>query len=463
MSQRNGSLSRRDLLKLMGVTAASSALAACTAPIAPAASTSAGGAAAPAQAQTVVRFWNVWGAAREELMNQIIARFEEANPGVTVQNLVQPFERREENLFTALASGDPPELLMASRAEILRFADDGLITPIDDYVTQNNLDLDVFYPSEIGNFYWKGQLYSMPMPTGGGVSSLTLVNYDMIRAAGGEPFVPQTWLQLEDISKAYTELDDRGIVKIGAHVGTAAPDFFAWLYCNNGSIYSEDLRQVTFGNEQGVQTLDWMVNFTNNINGGVQNVLDFFAGPGEATEAQPWYNDAQLINFPNVSIFFHMQTYKPDMEWDMGLRPYNDANPNARSQGLSGEQFAWGYVIPKSVTGERQEAAFKFLQEITYEPDSAGWFVEQQGRPSPIKSVNESQSFRDVNPHWDKVLESLASDVSVAILPVHARITDTVTQAVQAAMFGDASVADALATATQQAQTIVDEYWATQA
>ena len=463
MSQRNGSISRRAMLKLMGFAAAGSALAACTAPVAPVAAPAGEGAAAPAQAATVVRFWNVWGAAREELMNQIIARFEEENPGITVQNLVQPFERREENLFTALASGDPPEVLMASRAEVLKFADDGLIVPITDYVTQNNLDLDLFYPSEIGNFYWKDQLYSMPMPTGGGVTSLTLVNYDMINAAGGEPSVPQTWSTLEEMAKAYTEIDDKGIVKIGANVGSSASDFFAWLYCNTGAIYSDDLRQVAFGSEQGVQTLEWMVNFTNGINGGIQNVTDFFAGPGEATEAQPWYNDAQLINFPNVSIFFHMQTYKPDMAWDMGLRPYNDSNAAAKSQGLSGEQFAWGYVVPKAVTGATQDAAFKWLQEITYEPDSAGWFVQQQGRPSPIKSVNEDQSFYDVNPHWDKVLLSLASDVSVAILPVHARVSDIAGQGVQAAMFGDAPVAEALAAAVEQAQAVVDEYWATQA
>jgi multiple sugar transport system substrate-binding protein len=462
MSQRNGSISRRDMLKVMGLAAAGSALAAC-APVAPAATTTGAGAAAPAQADTVVRFWNVWGAAREELMNQIIARFEEANPGIKVQNLVQPFERREENLFTALAGGDPPEVLMASRAEVLKFADDGLIAPITDYVTANALDLNLFYPSEIGNFYWKDQLYSMPMPTGGGVSSLTLVNYDMITAAGGAPSVPQTWGQLEEMAKAYTKLDDKGAVQIGADVGSTSAEFFAWLYCNNGSIYSEDLRQITFGNEQGVQTLDWMVNFTNNINGGVQNVIDFFAGPGEATEAQPWYNDTQLINFPNVSIFFHMQTFRPDMQWDMGLRPYNDSNPGAKSQGLSGEQFAWGYVIPKAVAGPQQEAAFKWLQEITYQPESAGWFVQQQGRPSPIMAVNEEQSYYDVNPHWDKVLASLASDISVAILPVHARVRDIATQAVQAALFGDAGVADALAAAATQAQAVVDEYWAAQA
>ncbi|GIK75842.1 MAG: hypothetical protein BroJett021_48300 [Chloroflexota bacterium] len=459
MSNTSRTLSRRTMLKLMGGVAATGMVAACAPAVAPAPG---GGAAAPAQSEVTIRFWNVWGAAREELMNQIIARFEEENPGIKVQNLVQPFERREENLFTALASGDPPEVLMASRAEILRFANDGLITSIDDYVTANNLDLSRFYDSEIGNFYWKDKLYSMPMPTGGGVTSLTLVNYDMLRAAGHEDQVPATWAELEEMSRAFTELDDKGIVKIGATVGTMASDFFGWLYCNSGAIYNDDLTRVDFANEQGVQTLEWMVNFTNEINGGVQNVIDFFAGPGEATEAQPWYNDAQLINFPNVSIFFHMQTYKPDMQWDMGLRPYNADNPAAKSQGLSGEAFAWGYVVPNVVTDARREAALKWLQKITYDEDGGGWFMMQQGRPSPIKAVNEDPSFYEVNPHWDKVLKSLESDVSVQILPVHAQVRDIVTQGVQAAMFGDASPAEALARAAEQAQAVVDSYWSQQ-
>lgn len=459
MSNASRTLSRRTMLKLMGGVAATGMVAACAPAVAPAPGS---GAAAPAQSEVTIRFWNVWGAAREELMNQIIARFEEENPGIKVQNLVQPFERREENLFTALASGDPPEVLMASRAEILRFANDGLITSIDDYVTANNLDLSRFYDSEIGNFYWKDKLYSMPMPTGGGVTSLTLVNYDMLRAAGHEDQVPATWAELEEMSRAFTELDDKGIVKIGATVGTMASDFFGWLYCNSGAIYNDDLTRVDFANEQGVQTLEWMVNFTNEINGGVQNVIDFFAGPGEATEAQPWYNDAQLINFPNVSIFFHMQTYKPEMQWDMGLRPYNADNPAAKSQGLSGEAFAWGYVVPNVVTDARREAALKWLQKITYDEDGGGWFMMQQGRPSPIKAVNEDPSFYEVNPHWDKVLKSLESDVSVQILPVHAQVRDIVTQGVQAAMFGDASPAEALARAAEQAQAVVDSYWSQQ-
>lgn len=454
-------LSRRDMLRLMGGATAAGFLAGCVAPAAAPAG-EAGAAAAPAAAATTVRFWNVWGAAREELMNQIIAQFQEENPGITIQNLVQPFERREENLFTAIASGDPPEVLMAARSEVLKFADDGLISPMTQWVADNGLDLEKFYSSEIGNFYWKDELYSMPMPTGGGVSGLILVNGDMLAAAGKEMTVPATWAEMEALAKEFTEIDDKGIVKVGATTGDGAADFFAWLYCNNGRIYSDDLRQAAFASEEGVATLDWMVRFTNEVNGGVQNVIDFFAGPGEATEAQPWYNDAQLMNLPNVSIFFHMQTYKPDMVWDMGLRPYNDANPAAESHGLSGETFAWGYVVPNKVQEATRDAAFKWVKKITYDEDGGGWFVLQQARPSPIKSVNEDQSFYDVNPHWDKVLKSLESDVSVAILPVHARIRDIVQQGVQAAMFGDATPADALAEASAQAQAVIDEYWSTQ-
>jgi ABC-type glycerol-3-phosphate transport system substrate-binding protein len=451
-------MSRRAFLQTSAGLATGAALSACTVATAPTAG-DAPAAGAPAQEEVAVRFWNVWGAAREELMNQIIARFEEENPGVTVENLVQPFENRAENLFASIASSQPPEVLMATRAELLQFADEGLIVPITDYTGQFDLDLERFYPSEVDNMRWQGELYSMPMPTGGGITGLQLVNLDMF-AAGQEPVIPQTWQELEEVARAFTEVDNRGIVQVGANVGTDVGSFFAWLYCNGGRIYSDDLTQPAFNSPEGVATLEWMVNFTNEINGGVQNVTDFFASPGEATEAQPWYNDAQLINFPNVSIFFHMQTFRPDMSWDMGLRPYNGDNPDATSQGLSGEEFAWSYIIPQAVPEANREGAFLWVKRITYDEDAC-WFMQQQGRPSPLRECNEDPSYYETNPHWDKVLQSLESDVSVTIIPSHTRVRDIVDQAVQAAMFGDASPADALAQATEQAQAVIDEYWST--
>ena len=79
MSLNRSRMTRRDVLRLMGMSAAGTALAACV-PAAPggggaAAPSSSGAAAGEAATETTVRFWNVWGAAREELMNQIAAGF----------------------------------------------------------------------------------------------------------------------------------------------------------------------------------------------------------------------------------------------------------------------------------------------------------------------------------------------------------------------------------------------------
>ncbi len=457
-------ISRRDFLRVSAGLAAGAALSACTVAPAPTSSTAAatpasGAAAAPSQETVTIRFWNVWGAAREDLMNQIIKHFEDENPGIQVKNLVQPFENLDQNLFAAIASNDPPEVLMVARSNMLQLADEGLIIPIDDYVTKANLDLTRFYPSEIGNMRWQGKLYSMPMPTGGGITNVELINLDMFSKAGKPPVIPQTWGELETVAKEFTKTDNRGIVQVGADVGTDVNGFFAWLYCNNGKIYNQDLTKTAFDSPEGIATLEWMVNFTNNINGGVQNVSDFFAAPGEATQAQPWYNNTQLINFPNVSIFFHMQTYAPDMKWDMGVRPYNSGNQDAKSQGLSGEEFAWSYLIPKAVPDAKREGAFKWVQKITYDDNGACWFMQQQGRPSPLKKCNDDPSYYKANVHWDKVLKALEVDVSVDIIPPHTRIRDFVNQGVQAAMFGKASPADALAQAAKQAQPVIDEYW----
>ena len=244
------------LIAALAVVLMAGVLSGCVAPAAPAAEDAMGA----GDGEIIdIRFWNHWLAAREELVNKMIADFEAVHPDISVENLGQPWERREESMFTALASNNPPEVVMATRSEILKLADDGLIVPITDMVEEMGLDLDVFYPGEIGNMYWDGELYSMPMPTGGGITGILLINADMFEAAGLEPTPPTTWAELEEAAKALTVLDDKGILEIGLNVGTEASDFFAWLYTNNGKIYSDDLQTVEFNSPEGVETLQWMV------------------------------------------------------------------------------------------------------------------------------------------------------------------------------------------------------------
>jgi ABC-type glycerol-3-phosphate transport system substrate-binding protein len=97
----------------------------------------------PVTETVTVEWMNWWGDQREALMDTCIERFEEEFPHIHVENQVQPWDNREQRAATAIASGTPPGLLMITRAEAQKFAVEGLIVPIDDYIQIHGQDLEL--------------------------------------------------------------------------------------------------------------------------------------------------------------------------------------------------------------------------------------------------------------------------------------------------------------------------------
>jgi multiple sugar transport system substrate-binding protein len=421
--------------------------------------------ATTAQEQITLDFWNWWGVAREPLINEIIVQFNEEYPNVTINNVVQGWDRRAEVVLTAMASGDAPEVMMATRQEIVRFAAEGLIVPITAYVEEAGLDLSAYYPSELETMYWDGELYTLPMPTAGGETSLYVYNKALFEEAGLDPEnPPKTWQELWDASTALTQLSDDGVLEAMAiDVGVTGNDFLSWLYTNNGSLYSDDLRTVTFNSPEGIATLEWMVNYVNEFYGGVESRADFMAQTTGETADHPFFQLRQFMWLSNVSVFGHLQNIAPDLAYGVGLRPYNAENPDAKSQGIAPLGFGWGYVIPTGLDPETERAAYNFVQRLTYDMGEdvkgACWFMQQQARPSPLIECNEDPAFYELNPAWDNVKAALESDVALPIVPPQSRILDTLNQYVELAFFGDMSPEEALNTAAAEAQAILDEYW----
>lgn len=406
-------------------------------------------------------FWNWWGVAREPLMNEIVAGFEQDYPEITVNSIVQPWDRRDEQVLTALAGGDAPEVLMATRQEIVQFADAGTIAPITQYVEQAGVDLDAYYESEIGSMWWNDELYSLPMPTAGGETNLSFYNKDLFERAGLDPeSAPQTWDALSEAASALNVMADNGSIEVmGVDIGVSGTSFLAWLYCNNGTLYSDDLKSVAFNSEQGIETLQWMMDFVAEHYGDVQNHADFFANTTGESGEDPLLQGRLGLTYRNVSEFFHIQSLAPDLNYGAGLRAYNGDNPDAESRGIAGLTFGWGYVIPSDKDEAVKEAAYKWVQRLTYDEVGACKFVFEQARPSPIKACNENPEYQDVNPYWDVVQESLSKDVAVGVVPPQARILDTIEENVELAMFGEVGAEEALEQAGSAAQSLLDDYW----
>ena len=456
-------LSRRNFLRVSGVSA-TLALVACTAaPATPAASTE----AEPMAERIEIEFMNWWGSHREELMNEVIANFHEMNSSVQVNNSVQPWDGRAERAATAVASNNPPALIMTQRVETYQFAHENLIVPIDDYVQASGIDPDaIFYSGEINNQRWQGQLYSFPLPTGGGNTGQYFYNKTVLAEAGLDPETPvSTWQELTAASAAITQKDDIGLTVMGASMGGGPVGFGQWLYTNAGQFVSDDARTIQFHNDAGVQTLEWMVDFTNEVNGGIDNTNEFLAGTSDTSADHPYYNEKLGFLFTGVWQFGHLQATDPDMwadtsTWGVGQMPYNGNNPDAGHAGVAGLSGSWGYVIPTSTSQDQADAAYQYLEFFGTHEAGGCLFLFNQGRPSPVAQCNENPSYYDSNPYWDVVLKSLSSDVSVAVTPVQTRINDVVSTVVEEAYFGVASPAEALAKGAEESQRILDEFWA---
>ena len=414
-----------------------------------------------------IEFMNWWDAAREALMDDVIANFEAENPCIKVINQIQPWDNRSELLATSAASSTPPDIIMTTRPETYQFALQGLIIPIDSFVDASGLDLSVFYEGEIGIQYWDGELYGLPMPSAGGLTSLFMYNKTMLAEAGFDPETPpQTWQELQAISEAITVGDAVAVDVMGVNVGSTDEDFVAWLYTNNGKYVSDDGRTLEFNSPEGLATLEWMLSFTNDVNGGIENVTDFFQDVAFPEGDHPFYDNQLAVMSINTSNFGHLSANAPEVyadpdQWGVMLRPYNGENPDAAHAGVTGYGFSggWAYTIPAVHSAEVQAAAYAFAEFLGVNELGGCAFVFAQSRPSPIRSCNENPAYFDSNPHWGIVLEGLATDVSVPITPVQGQIAEVLRNNIEEAFFGVKTAEEALNDAATEGQAILDEFW----
>jgi ABC-type glycerol-3-phosphate transport system substrate-binding protein len=420
-------------------------------------------AAQPVAEKLTVTWMNWWGAQREEMMNEIIAVFEDEFPNIHVENQVQGWDNREQLAATAIASQTPPSLIMITRSEAQKFAYEDLIIPIDDYITKKGHDVyDIFIKSEIDAMKFLDKTWSYPLPGSFLDSTLWLYNKNMFRDAELDPEAPpKTWQEVDAAVEVLTTFED-GMLKTLGMTGFRGR-FPSWIYCNSGKYYSDDARQLLFSQPEGIETAEWILSLVEKA-GGVESEMAFMEGVSAQVSDYPFYTNTLAMEAPNVSQFGHFKTNSPDMyadteQWGVMLVPHNGNNPAAKSAGVSGLAFTWNQVIPKGLKPELQDAAYEWLEFFTMREEGGGYFLLKQGRPSPVRRFNDNPAYYDANPYWDFVREAMDIDVGVPTTPVQIEVADILTKNLDQVWYGQKAPKEALDAAYDEAQPIVDAFW----
>jgi multiple sugar transport system substrate-binding protein len=227
----------------VGAALSLTTLAGCVAPAAPEAG--GGGAAAPAAASEEVLFWKPPHSAKEaELWPPLLAKFTDANPGVTVSHQVVPWDSVDQQFTAAFAGGQPPDIFYLPDEWYPKYVSQDQIADLTDKIG----DWKDNYNQAAWNIAtYKGSVWGAPFL---GVVQSWLLNMDLFNAAGVA--VPTNWEEFRAAAAALTDTD-AGVygINVPANV-TNWVVLIPLLAAGGAKLLSDDLLNVTANTEGGV-------------------------------------------------------------------------------------------------------------------------------------------------------------------------------------------------------------------
>lgn len=425
----NRTVSRREFLKLAGLTASSAVLAAC-APVgvqqqAPASSD----VSAPTSEKTTV-VWSFWGTNDPdfiEAQRKLAAPFTEVNPDVEVEP-VPTSSNYNEKVLTMLAGGTQLDAVKVSSSFMARFVAEGALRPLDDYLAaDSDFSLDSFYPFTMAQNcqIHNDKLYGLP---NGESARVVYFNVDMFNEAGlPDPRELQEkgeWTHEAYFEAALTLTQGEGPEKVfGTAVNFSDPRAtLTWIHQNGGNYFDEDFTESIIDQPEAVQTVQQLLELIT-VHKAAPSAQDreILGGNSQALAS------GRLAMFPDCGIWCTNTLKKiTDFEWDAVEMP----------RGAVDQRTAYpphGYTIP--VATEVPEAAWAFNKYITgpeveksfivdgafecKHPANEQFFIEN----APVKNsklfinwLKEGQVFYPpFNPMWPEMRQAIIDSLQAML------------------------------------------------
>ncbi|CAM4141507.1 extracellular solute-binding protein [Kibdelosporangium persicum] len=277
--------------------------------------------------------------------------FRQKYPGIDLRITEGAFD--EQQFLSAVASGEPPDLVYADRIKLGGFAARGAVQPIDDCLRRHRVDMSVFRPAAVRQVTVDGHTYGLPDFA---TVKLMILNNPALRAAGIDPATLPTddWQALAEQTRKVTAVDGGRIRRIG--FDPKLPDFFPlWAKANGVELISPDGRAAVLDDPKVVEAM----RFTTDLVKAQAPWASFKAFKDGFDEfgAGNQYAKDQLAAMPMDSFYINtLATNSPDV--DVTVKPMTDRTGTPFTE-LGGQAWA----IPRGAA--HPEQACDFLVTMT--------------------------------------------------------------------------------------------------
>ncbi|MFS0786632.1 extracellular solute-binding protein [Shouchella sp. 1P09AA] len=303
---------------------------------------------------------DVWaiGWEAEQLVNEgYIQRFEDENPGVTVNLQAIPWGNIYDNLLTAVASGNGPDVVQMGTSYMADFASTGSFLPLDAYVEDfPNLDPDHFFEGAVDSSIYNGELVAVPWY----VETRVLFYRTDLLAEVGYPEGPDSWEELYDAATALYDRGDGLYAMTIPENDDTLPYIFAW---QNGVEFETADKGVDFSDPAFVESVDFYTRFFKEdlapLGLGLDPMQSFVDGIQPMTFEPPFRYQQLIDNYPDFD------------DWDTRMMPGKENNLSVIG-GSNMAIFEWT---------DHPEEAVTFLSFLTDRQTQIDYFTDVRVLP----------------------------------------------------------------------------------
>ncbi len=386
-----------------------------------------------------------WGAQEYlDVMQPLIEECQQQIPGLTVEHQTVDFNNLLTRITTGRLGGAVPDIYHLYNLWLPDFVpSDLLAAPPDDVVA----DIQQGYSaSTVAGSSYNGQVWGYPTE----VNTYQLIYNKQLLAEAGVDKAPETWAELREAAQKTTKrsgdtVEQAGFLLIKGWDSGVVHPWTTLLWSNSGAYVNDDHTAVRFNEQPGVEALQLQLDMISD--GSVDLALtqeDFVAGKIAMTIMANWWGSALRAGLPG------------GIE-NVGVAPI----PHGEGGQSTTVQYNWLWGVDKN--SPNAEVAWQFLKCMNSpradgSGTPTGTFLTQGLNAIPAHLEDQKAHAAQLGDAFVKpFVDSLATARTEPIIPGAQEIKTALQKQIEAAWFGEKSAQDALNTAADEANRILQE------
>ena len=402
------------------------------------------GIAAPAVAETELTMYYpiAVGGKLTEVVDEIVSDFEAANPDIKVNAIYSGnYDDTRVRALSALASGDPAQLAVMFSIDAYDLIEQDLVMAFDDISGVDKNWLNSFYPALMANGNIEGKTWGIPFQRS---TIVAYYNKDLFRAAGLDPEAPPTtWDEIISMGKTLTKDGTYGLMI--PSTGYPYWMFQALAIQNGKEVMSNDGLTTYFDDQTVIDTLDFWKSLSTEHGIMPEGTVEWGTLRQaflEGKTAMMWHSTGNLTAVKNNASF------------DFGVA---ELPANVRKGSPTG---GGNFYVFKETSSEERAAALKLIEFMTSPEQAAAWSIAT-GYMGVSPAAYETEALKKYTSEFPPALvarNQLEHAVAEFSTFETARVREGLNNAIQAALTGAKSSADALKEAQSAAVRLLRDY-----